>query len=305
MAYIEQPVNYVKFLRGTPAAWETIENKDPDTLYFIANNGASTGQLYLGSKLISGGGGGSGGAVTLGDLQDVLISNNIPSDAVLIYQNNAWRPVSLETAIAAVVQTMRGATASENGLGGLVPQPTAGQQNLFLRGDATWADPAAALLGNDTGTIRSIAQSVLSEWVTGAPSTFDTLQELAAWVEDHDDAINVTQAAIDINDLTQAMFGTVQNAETHSQLVQMVQQEGVIRILDNLSTTIFGDGQQNVGLQSLVNSLQTTVNSHTNSIQLLNNAMSAASDRMDDIESDIDDLDERLRWVDVVEDNGE
>ncbi len=43
------------------------------------------------------------------------------------------------------VSDMTGATASANGAHGLVIQPNAGQQNLFLRGDATWADPGAVL----------------------------------------------------------------------------------------------------------------------------------------------------------------
>jgi hypothetical protein len=40
---------------------------------------------------------------------------------------------------------MTGATSGANGAHGLVIQPNAGQQNLFLRGDATWADPGAVL----------------------------------------------------------------------------------------------------------------------------------------------------------------
>ena len=38
-----------------------------------------------------------------------------------------------------------GASAGANGTDGLVIQPNAGQQNRFLRGDASWADPGATL----------------------------------------------------------------------------------------------------------------------------------------------------------------
>lgn len=42
--------------------------------------------------------------------------------------------------------TMRGATASASGTSGLVPTPTSGQQNDFLRGDGTWKPLGGSLL---------------------------------------------------------------------------------------------------------------------------------------------------------------
>ena len=42
--------NYVKFMRGTPRAYEILRQKDEDTLYFIAEKDSLTGQLYLGEK---------------------------------------------------------------------------------------------------------------------------------------------------------------------------------------------------------------------------------------------------------------
>ena len=38
------------------------------------------------------------------------------------------------------VDEMTGATADKDGTSGTVPAPTAGQENLFLRGDGTWAE---------------------------------------------------------------------------------------------------------------------------------------------------------------------
>lgn len=46
--------NYVKFLRGTPAAYANLPNKDNDTLYFIYEEDEASSLLYLGSKLITG-----------------------------------------------------------------------------------------------------------------------------------------------------------------------------------------------------------------------------------------------------------
>lgn len=44
--------NYVKFMRGTPRAYELLTVKDDDTLYFIAEKDADSGRLYLGDREI-------------------------------------------------------------------------------------------------------------------------------------------------------------------------------------------------------------------------------------------------------------
>lgn len=313
MAYIESQGNYVKFLRGTPAAWESITTKNPDTLYFISEPNALSGTLYLGNKLISSG---ISSTYSLTDLEDVLIGNNIPTDAVLVYNENInyWEPVALETVLAQIVHEMVGATEQADGEAGLVPQPEAGEQGLFLRGDGTWADPTTALASQvdsmfddlyagDTGSIRSIASSLITELVDGAPAELDTLKELADWVEDHEQVLDVTQAAADIDHLTSAMFGNslANPAYTDEQLVTMVQNNGVIRILTNLNTIILGDNLT-TGLQSRVGTLESDVSDNAAAIESLNSAMTAAQSRMTIIETNVTALADRLRWVDVVQD---
>ena len=289
MAYKTQLSGYVKFLRGTPAAWASIETKDPDTLYFIAEPNAVKGSLYLGNKLISGGGG-EGSTVSIADLEDVLIGASVPSNAVLVYDDTeqAWKPVSLAAAVAQVVDVMTGATATEDGLAGLVPQPVAGENTLFLRGDGTWADPTVtvnsridALLGSDTGSIRDIASSLIDDLVGNAPESLNTLEELAAWAQEHEDALDLTKVTADIATLNDAMFGTDPDAtESNADLAAMVQTDGVIRILTNLEDTIFGNGQSS-GLQGDVSSLNT---------------------RMTNVETSVTEITDRLRWTDLVED---
>ena len=66
--------NYVKFLRGTPAAFEKLAAKDNNTLYFISEPGAKNGLLYLGEKLIAGGTSGDISNLSLEDLKDIDIS---------------------------------------------------------------------------------------------------------------------------------------------------------------------------------------------------------------------------------------
>lgn len=74
--------NYVKFRRGTPEKFAAIVNKDADSLYFISEKDATQGVLYLGDKLISGS---LTATITLSDLEDILIDNNITPNSILIY----------------------------------------------------------------------------------------------------------------------------------------------------------------------------------------------------------------------------
>lgn len=122
--------NYVKFLRGTPEAYNNLAQKDSDTLYFISATDSTTGKLYLGEKLIAG----SGGSLT--DLEGIIIEN-IANNHLLVYDEvkKAWVNKSVKDAIGQLI----GATSSEMGKGGLVPAPGIGEQNYFLRGDGTWA----------------------------------------------------------------------------------------------------------------------------------------------------------------------
>jgi hypothetical protein len=47
--------HYVKFMRGTPAAFNNLTTKSSDTLYFISEPNADSGILYLGAKKIGDG----------------------------------------------------------------------------------------------------------------------------------------------------------------------------------------------------------------------------------------------------------
>ena len=165
-SYTTTPGNYVKFLRGTPTAWAKIPeaDKDKDTLYFISETNGKTGQLYLGPKLIIGE---ISNINNIGDLQDVLISEDITANNILIYDDHQqkWINKPIFEVLSQIVTIMVGAKDDANGLSGLVPPPKAGDNKLYLRGDATWANPTAAvelvldtLVGKDTGkSIRDIS----------------------------------------------------------------------------------------------------------------------------------------------------
>ena len=92
--------SFVKFQRGTLAAYQNLRVKDPDTLYFIyadANN--QYGSLYLGDKLISGGEV-SVVSSSLANLSDVNLANAADGQ-ILSYDaaSGKWKNLNLAQAI--------------------------------------------------------------------------------------------------------------------------------------------------------------------------------------------------------------
>lgn len=218
--YQEVMKNYVKFLRGTPAAWETVkETANGDTLYFISEPDADTGKLYLGKKLIANGTISLANS-TLGDLQDILLSESIQPSSLLVYEDGNWVDKPLGTVLSAIVSIMVGATEENPGVAGLVPVPQAGQQNLFLKGDATWANPIASLFGADddpTKTIREIAQEEVGKlFEAGDVDKLDTLKDALDWISNHDSLIDVAQAEVRLQSLEEAVFDQMVEQEDGS-----------------------------------------------------------------------------------------
>lgn len=129
--------NYVKFLRGTPSAYASLIQKDPDTLYFITATDATVGKLYLGNILVAGNVTADGTNIidSLGELIDVNLQG-LQSGQVLSYNGTEWVPMTLPEAVKNSV--MIGASADAAGVAGLVPVPKAGDHTKFLRGDGTW-----------------------------------------------------------------------------------------------------------------------------------------------------------------------
>ena len=276
--------NYVKFIRGTEAAWATIDDsqKSSDTLYFISDTGSASGKLYLGAKLISNGSLSS--ATSLSQLNDVLIAEGITDQSILVYNssNSKWENKSLLDIFLAMNEVFKGADAESDGVAGLVPAPTAGQNNLFLRGDATWADPVAGVMttiqeiqdqlvtivGEDVDlSMREIAQAEASAAVATiiaqAPEQFDTLKEIADWIQANQGAVDVAGLTTRVTNLEEVIYGVEADEETGTEAV--------------------------LGLQSIVSTLQTdldalevTVATHT---------------------EEITEIKEALRWQDIVEES--
>lgn len=268
MAYQTRYGNYVKFLRGTPTAWENIESKDSDTLYFIAEEGATVGKLYLGEKLIADGE--TAEINSLKELTDVVISAGVPNNAVLAYdaKTNTWRDTMLESVLQGIIDLMVGASDTADGKAGLVPQPKAGDNQYYLRGDGQWADPTVALAGvvstlqqtvednqkahnedikkllgsynaDPNASIEYIVDKHIAEVVGSAPDTFDTLEEIAKWISTHDGAINIADTLQRLTKVENAL-----NDENTGLIVQMSEVRG----------DLYGDGNT-TGLVAQVTTL--------------------------------------------------
>ena len=219
--------NYVKFRRGTPAQFDALATKDADCLYFISEKNAITGLLYLGDKLISGS---LTNDISLSDLEDILLSNTISPNSILIYdgEEQKWvnKPFSeVFSDITGSLVQMVGATATVDGAAGIVPAPRAGDQEKFLRGDGTWAEVAGlsevqaqelvqlrtdvnTIMGEDSAlSMREVAAEEVAKIVAGADSDFDTLKEIADWIADHPDS------ATEINSRLTVVETSVSNLE--------------------------------------------------------------------------------------------
>lgn len=154
--------NYVKFLRGTPTAYQALTKKDADTLYFIVAKDATVGKLYLGDILVAGGVPSDGTEIvdSLGELVDVNLAG-LKTGQVLSFNGTEWVPMTLPDAVEGSVMT--GATATQAGTAGYVPAPQAGDETKFLRGDGTWADVQGANVDLSEYAKTSEVESMLDE----------------------------------------------------------------------------------------------------------------------------------------------
>ena len=128
--------NYVKFYRGTQAKYDAAIKQNQvndDTLYFITDAGFNKGALYLGDMLIS------RDITDFSEIPGLDISKTLKHKDLLVYDafEEAWVNKSILDAIGVFL----GAQDGKQGTNGLVPAPIENGENLFLRGDGTWAMP--------------------------------------------------------------------------------------------------------------------------------------------------------------------
>ena len=196
---------YVKFLRGTPTAYNNLSPKDANTLYFVAETNATSGLLYLGTKLISSDtGGGTGGATSLSQLTDVFFNGELKNKSFLMYENGVWTNKTALDIVTMILPSFVGATSTNDGIAGLVPVPKAGDQGKFLSGDGTWVAIQGSIPQETITTIDKLVTDVanLQDVVAGLDSTalegrVTFLETSVGTLEQNFTQINVTVQDID------------------------------------------------------------------------------------------------------------
>lgn len=270
MSYtIVKGTEYVKFVRGTSEAWENLDNslKSPDTLYFISDKDEATGKLYLGTKQI----GGSGASSTnIKDLEDIIIGEGVSEGSLLVYNSESkkWEAKSVADAIENVVGVMTAPTDTLDGTSGLVPQPKVGDNDLFLKGDGTWANPLADL--------SPVVSEVIKQITEGADEKFDTLKEISEWIIAHDSVESVVELSNKVGDLDKILNDQENEDGTKTEgLVSKVSTlDSEVSELDKLLN------DETTGLVPVVSSLQTDV---------------------DTLKDKVEELDERMIWSSIEE----
>lgn len=127
------------------------------------------------------------------------------------------------------------------------------------------------LIGDDTDkSIREIASdeatTAVAKVVDGAPEAFDTLKEIADWIQNNPGVSTIP----DLTNRLTKVENTLGDGTT----------DGLIKTVNDLSTdvsgiktTLFGDNST-VGLTTTVSNLNTIVNSHTTQIKEMSESLS-------------------------------
>ena len=217
-------VHYVKFMRGPLSAYNALGQKDNDTLYFITDETNNKTILYLGSNLISDSSNNlsqeaqdflnnlpNSNEVSEGDLQVWVgpkeVEKTDPETGEVILDPETGEP---ETEIISghwdTVSINDLVPVFDGSADGLVPA-TGAAAGKYLRGDGTWANLTTEIL-------PQILQSIIGDepkldeetglplykqedgtegievtdkpiYTNGLSASYDTLVEIAEWLEDH------------------------------------------------------------------------------------------------------------------------
>ena len=178
---------YIKFQRGSLAAYQALGTYDENTLYFV-NPGAgegSVGRLYLGDKLISG-----GDVVidyaNLNDLKDVIVEGAGSGDFLVKNEAGNWVPKTAADVAAEVLETLKlHKTLAYDGEGalGIAGFDAAENGAQLMKNDAgklVWVKPSTETVEGLQTAVGGLQSSVTN--LQGSVTTLDG--EVDAVVED-------------------------------------------------------------------------------------------------------------------------
>lgn len=302
------PTSYVAFVKATEALWSKMESSQrlDNVLYFVVDGpNDSIGKLYLGNTLIADGNGITD--VRVDNLLDVDI-DAINGGDVLMYNmsTSKWENVSLASQIGNLIKVFTPASEEKNGTVGLVPAPKAGEQDLYLKGDGSWANPTEAvvlevaglktsvdtLIGTDKNvSVRVIATDIASKaastavanLVANAPEKFDTLKEIADWIQAHPSTATFTALSNKVTSLDDLV-----NGNTEKGITGLVSQ---VSTLNSTVSTLNGD----------VTALKGKALTFTTDITNLKSGLATVNTTLDKHSEKIASIESRLVWQELCE----
>ena len=302
------PNSYVAFVKATETLWNKMEASQRlnNVLYFVVDGpDDSIGKLYLGNTLIADGNGVTD--VSVESLLDVNISN-INGGDVLMYNMSSgkWENVNLASEIGDLITVFSPASAEHNGTVGLVPAPQAGQQDLYLKGDGSWANPTEAvvleiaglknsvntLIGSDKGaSVRVIATDIaldaaskaVANLVANAPDSFDTLREIADWIQAHPSTATFTALSNKVTSLDDLVNGNTEKGIT-----------GLVSQVSTLNSTVSTLNIDVTSLKGQALTFTTDIANLKSGLATVNTTLSKHSEKIASIES-------CLVWQELVE----
>lgn len=152
--------DYVKFVRGSKAAFDALTSKSNDTLYFIyETDNPDKGYLYIGSRLIScTDASGTPIAGSLSDIEDILISE-VQDKQILTYDaaTEKWVNKSIED----LIYEVDGVSIVKNAVGKLTlnnfeAAPVGSLASKDESGSLNWVTPAQAVTALNVYTKEEI-----------------------------------------------------------------------------------------------------------------------------------------------------
>lgn len=197
----------VRFVKGTPEAFEKLTEKNASTLYFICEPDADRGILYLGDKIIGDGVGsnvdvmtgataeidGVAGLVPAPEAgeQELFLSGSgkwlDPTEPIKDFFNFEELPDGVENIEDLINSLAEDATKEAiETIIGEVPEDSTVMAEI-----GKIQDSIDTLNGgpDDEGSVANIAAAEVAKIVADAPKEFDTLKEIADWITSNPDSI--------------------------------------------------------------------------------------------------------------------
>lgn len=183
---------YIKFQRGSLAAYQALGSWDDNTLYFVypEQGEGHVGRLYLGKNLISG-----GDVVidyaNLDDLKDVIVKGAGAGDFLVKNEEGNWVPKTAADVAAEVLETLKLhktlAYDAEGALGiaGFEAAENGAQLMKDSTGALAWIKPDTTTVEGIQGTLGDLTTSVenLDDKVDVVVEDVTALEERASAVE--------------------------------------------------------------------------------------------------------------------------